>query len=81
MPQDRKRRLDELGFVWDPFGLDWEDGFAALMKFKQREGHCRVPRNHIEGDYKLGRWVSKQRAHKEKMIVERRKQLHELGFL
>jgi superfamily II DNA or RNA helicase len=81
MPPDRKRRLDELGFVWDPFGLDWEDGFATLVKFKEREGHCRVPRSYIEGDYNLGRWVKHQRALREKMIVERRRKLDELGFI
>jgi hypothetical protein len=81
MPPDRKRRLDELGFVWDVHAADWENGFAALVEFEQREGHCRVPRSHIEADYKLGRWVNKQRALGEKMNVERRKKLDELGFL
>jgi hypothetical protein len=78
---ERRRLLDELGFVWDPLGMDWEDGFAALVKFKQREGHCHVPQRHIEGDYNLGAWVNHQRGLREKMIVERRKKLEELGFL
>ena len=77
---DRKKRLDELGFVWDPLGADWENGFAALVKFKEREGHCHVPRGHREGDYKLDRWAMHQRAIGAKLIAERRKRLDELGF-
>jgi hypothetical protein len=81
MPPDRKSRLDKLGFVWDPYGLDWENGYAALVKFKQREDHCRVPPKHIEGDYKLGVWVVRQRAAAEKLLPERRRRLDELGFV
>ena len=35
----------------------WEEGFAALKKFKAREGHCLVPDGHVEGTFKLGQWV------------------------
>jgi hypothetical protein len=81
MPPDRKRRLDELGFVWDPFGADWENGFTALVKFKQREGHCRAPVHHIEGGYRLGAWVIKQRAAAAKLLPDRKKRLDEVGFV
>jgi hypothetical protein len=37
----------------------WNKGFAALQKFKKREGHCLVPRYHIEGAYRLGQWAQK----------------------
>jgi hypothetical protein len=61
---DRISLLDEHNFVWDPFQEAWEEGFAVLMRFKQREGHCRVPNRHFEGNFKLGTWVSNQRASK-----------------
>ena len=35
----------------------WQRGFSALEEFKRREGHCRVPRYYLEGDYRLGQWV------------------------
>jgi hypothetical protein len=57
---ERKRRLDRIGFVWNWRDFAWERGFAALLKFKRREGHCRVHRLHREGKYKLGSWVAER---------------------
>ena len=54
--------LDEIGFVWDTLESAWEEGFAALTKFKAREGHCRVPAGYVEGTFKLGQWVGVQRT-------------------
>ena len=45
---ERKRRLDSIGFVWNWRDFAWERGFAALLKFKRREGHCRVNSLHRE---------------------------------
>ncbi|HAH64505.1 MAG TPA: hypothetical protein DCL72_03290, partial [Rhizobiales bacterium] len=52
------RKSAYIGFIWDDKEHAWEQGFAALIKFKAREGHCRVPTSHIEGKYKLGQWVA-----------------------
>lgn len=30
---DRKERLDALGFVWDPYTEQWEEGLSKLLKF------------------------------------------------
>jgi Helicase associated domain len=43
LPLKRERRLDAIGFVWDPRDHNWEQGFIALLNFKRREGHCCVP--------------------------------------
>ena len=40
----------------------WEIGFACLQRFVAREGNALVPSLHEEEDYKLGPWVSSQRA-------------------
>ncbi len=81
MPAKRKTRLNAIGFVWDGHGHAWENGFTALSKFKVREGHCRVPRYHIEGAYKLGQWVSVQRLSRDGMPAERRSRLDKIGFV
>jgi hypothetical protein len=81
LPPERKQRLDAIGFVWDSLESGWEEGFAALTTFKAREGHCLVPQRHIEGTFKLGFWVSNQRANQNRMSAERRQQLDAIGFV
>ncbi|MEN9851908.1 MAG: hypothetical protein RL128_2071 [Pseudomonadota bacterium] len=51
MTPDRFKRLNDIGFVWDPVADEWEAGFAKLEQFRTREGHCRVPAGHIEDGY------------------------------
>jgi hypothetical protein len=74
-------RLDALGFVWDVLTTQWDRGFSALQTFYEREGHCRVPLRHREGDYLLGQWVSAQRSRKDVLQSERRMRLDALGFV
>jgi hypothetical protein len=81
MSTERRRRLDAIGFVWDWREDAWEKGFAALTKFKSREGHCRVPRFYVEGNYNLGQWVSVQRYNRKTIDVEHQKQLNKIGFV
>jgi hypothetical protein len=59
----------------------WQRGFSALKNFKRREGHCRVPRHHLEGNYKLGQWVAVQRYINDTLAPKRKATLNELGFM
>ena len=79
--EERRRRLDELGFVWDPLKSDWEQEFDCLKRYEEREGHCRVPRDYKEGDYPLGNWVRTQRRKKARLSEERRRRLDKIGFI
>jgi hypothetical protein len=81
MSLERRKRLDELGFVWDPREADWEEGFSYLKLYQEREGNCRAPKNHKENGFRLGQWLSVQRVNKDKMSSERRKRLDGLGFV
>ena len=76
-----RERLNAVGFIWDLHEYAWEEGFAALTMFKAREGHCRVPRYHIEGEYKLGQWVSVQRLRRNDLSIKRQKRLDATGFV
>ena len=78
---DRLKRLNSIGFTWDPIAEQWEQGFAALHKFHKREGHCRVVRGHKENGRKLGVWVNNQRANKNELPPDRLKRLNSLGFV
>ena len=81
IPSKYRKRLNAIGYVWDGHEHAWEEGFAALTKFKACNGHCRVPRYHIENGYKLGQWVSVQRLNRDTLSVERRKRLDAIGFV
>jgi superfamily II DNA or RNA helicase len=78
---ERIQRLDELGFVWEPFGDDWEQGFNYLKSFHKREGHCRVPQGYKESGFSLFIWVCSQRTKKAVLSTERIRRLDELGFV
>jgi Helicase associated domain len=80
MSAERKQRLDDIGFVWNPHESAWETGCEALKTFQSREGHCRVPAKHVEGKFRLGKWVLVQRTNKDTLSTERRQRLDEIGF-
>ena len=78
---DRKRRLEELpGWTWDTHDASWEEGFALLKRFVEREGHARVPGGHTEEGFKLGLWVQEQRKsyRTRKAKADRRRRLEAL---
>jgi len=79
--EERKKRLDAIGFVWDWRDHCWEQGFAALLRFKRREGHCRVPIFHSEGNHRLGWWVSTQRQSRKELSAKRKARLNKIGFI
>ena len=39
-------------------------GAEPIFKVIKREGHCRVPNRHKEGNHRLGAWVSNHRFKK-----------------
>jgi superfamily II DNA or RNA helicase len=78
---ERIARLDRLGFSWDPCTEDWETNFAALKKFKRREGHARARWEHQEDGVNLGTWVATQRSNKDQLSPERIARLNSLGFV
>ena len=65
LTDDRRERLDKLGFDWETnderLEREWDENFAKLKKYRSRFGHCRVPQNWKE-DPKLASWVNSQRG-------------------
>jgi hypothetical protein len=63
LPHDRAERLSKLpGWAWDAQVAKWDEMFAALVAFTDREGTSRVPHNHKEQGLNLGSWVGNQRV-------------------
>jgi superfamily II DNA or RNA helicase len=78
---DHKRRLDEVGFSWNPQCDTWETMFAELQRYKGEHGGCNVPQGWVKNP-PLGKWVSRQRVLKKsgKLSSARKKRLDALGF-
>jgi hypothetical protein len=59
----------------------WNMRYEKLVDFKQKNGHCLVPRLYMQ-DKPLGEWVSKQRTvhNNNKMRLDRKGILDEVGF-
>jgi superfamily II DNA or RNA helicase len=49
------------GWSWNAKNDDWDKGYEALRKFALREGHCRIPRRHLEDSVDIGEWAASQR--------------------
>ena len=67
--------------ITDRLGVSWDEMYGRLVRFREREGHCRVPTFHRENNFTLGQWVSTQRGAKDKLSEERHRRLDEVGFI
>ncbi len=82
LSQERIKRLNALGFVWDVLEFDWIEGFGHLQAYVNQEGNARPPKNYkTEDGYNLGAWVGTQRTIREQLSQERIKRLNALGFV
>jgi hypothetical protein len=86
---DRKRILDELVFAskadrahnFNPYDKLWHQQCEKLLQYKQKNGHCMVPRSY-EQDKPLANWVYTQRKYhgNHKLGIDRKRILNEIGF-
>ncbi|MGZ4532975.1 MAG: Helicase associated domain protein, partial [Mycobacteriaceae bacterium] len=58
----------------------WQNGFAVLLRFVERESHANVPFEHVEDDFPLGKWVGAKRSQQRRgrMNADREQLLSEL---
>ena len=79
MPENRKKLLDEIGFIWDAKYLyleeAWNTKFGELKKFHEENGHFNVTQN---GDRSLYYWLYRIRTKGES--IKHIQDLKELGF-
>lgn len=81
LTDERKKRLDQLGFSWNLADEKWDFGFSQLLAFMKREGHCNPPKSHSEQNFKLGNWVHYQRTNSETLHQSRIAKLNEINFI
>lgn len=60
MTEERLNALNEINFDW---GHDsrWMDAYEELKKFKEKYGHCNVPKSYSEYKFSLHSWVTNQK--------------------
>eukprot|EP00984_Skeletonema_dohrnii_P010540 scaffold4110_cov77-Skeletonema_dohrnii-CCMP3373.AAC.5 len=82
MTDERVDKLDEIGFVWDPFDYAWNEMLQQLMKYKEVHGDTLVPQSYAENQ-QLAIWVDTQRQKRKnnKMAPERVNKLNDMGFV
>ncbi|MDG3016805.1 helicase associated domain-containing protein [Speluncibacter jeojiensis] len=70
---ERRAQLEAVpGWSWNSIASSWADKLVVLRAFSEREGHARVPVDHVENGIKLGSWVRTQRKTREKMTTDQR---------
>lgn len=70
LSQERHKRLEEIGFDWDPVDTIWQKMFNTIQLFKQEHGHCMVPEGYPQNP-SLAIWVSTQRyQYRKKWLSE-----------
>jgi len=78
-----EKALADLGVVWDLTAQQWSGMYTLLVRYKERNGDCNVPRGHREEGKNLGNWANTQRTSEKngKLSKERIQRLEDLGFL
>ncbi len=64
---EREGLLEQLpSWVWDLRDASWHSSYEAAWQFSTRNGHARIPHNHVEEvngrRVKVGQWADKQRT-------------------
>jgi len=79
---DQVRRLEQIGFQWNPHGSSWETQFLALIEYKKRYGNCDVPAK-WPNDLVLANWTGTQRSLMKagRLAKDRVEQLNRVGFV
>ena len=84
----RVDKLTKIKFQWSLQAwktISWDDRYHKLKQFKERHGHCRVPRGHAD----FGNWPVYQKTQyklykdgkKSKITKEKVERLIDIGFL
>lgn len=84
MHPDKKKRLLDIGFVFEVMNYWWEEYYKELVEYKKLYGNTAVSEYNKEY-YILAKWVSRMRASKlagnRKFLTEEQEaRLEELGF-
>jgi superfamily II DNA/RNA helicase len=82
LTSDQINKLNLLEFKWDYVQTSWGIRYNLLVNYKNEFGNCRVPRDYIVKDIKLGQWVSDQRVNykENKLSLDKIDKLNAINF-
>jgi hypothetical protein len=89
LTDERRKLLDDAGFIWDSHEATWMERWNELKSFCRAHGHCNVPTNYSATNRKLSVWVKRQRRQYKlyvqgafsNMSAERLQKLEYLDFV
>jgi superfamily II DNA or RNA helicase len=82
LSDERKRKLQSVGFDWDPENTRWEEGLSHLKEFFRNHNHGTNRQSYRTADgFLLGAWIHRQRQAYSKLSAERKQKLKEAGFV
>ncbi|MDO8743822.1 MAG: Helicase associated domain protein, partial [Candidatus Brocadiaceae bacterium] len=59
---EKIKKLEEIGFIWDPKKEAFENGFLETIKYKEQYGDANTPSDYkTHQGFKLGQWQTVQR--------------------
>jgi len=77
--EERKQKLNTIGFSWDPTEAKWMFMFEKLTEYYKAQGHCRVPRKYPP-DQPFARWADYQRFRKTRLRAFEKEKLDSINF-
>lgn len=79
---ERKRKLDEIGFIWDQKEEKWYYNYRLLRSYIKENGKMPTT-DYVCNGIRLGAWCNAQRSMNSKgtLSAERKRKLDELGFV
>jgi len=84
LSKDRIEKLDKIGFIWDPFEHQWNEGYERTVKLKKETGDANCKEGYVTEDgFSLGKWQRSQisRFLVGKLSKERIEKLDKIGFV
>jgi superfamily II DNA or RNA helicase len=80
--EEKKRELNDLGFIWDINAYNWEQNYQQLEAYNNDNCHCNVPSGWKENPV-LASWVSAQRTQykNNELTKEKIEKLSKLSFV
>jgi len=78
MSPDRRNKLDDIGFDWNPLETEWNKYYNDFISFVKRHGHRYQQAK--SKDIHLFNWILAQRRNKSKLPPEKIEKLKEINF-